>query len=163
MNLASYLGLLCAAEHALADSLRQVSDAHPAEADVHFLCKTLAGQSEQHLVAIAPFVDSYNERYGDSHDDLPAEPARRHRADRLPVAGFGGGREGPIELLRDLQDLYMLANFVDVTWTVIGQAGRAARDLDLVGVVASCESDTAMLVSWLHTRLKQAAPQALVA
>ena len=35
-------------------------------------------------------------------------------------------RSGPVGLLRDLQDLYLLASLVDITWTLVIQAGRPA-------------------------------------
>ena len=36
------------------------------------------------------------------------------------------------------------------------------RDTDLVEVVKGCEGETATQLKWLKTRMKQAAPQALV-
>jgi hypothetical protein len=47
-------------------------------------------------------------------------------------------------------------------WTLVGQAARGARDADLLGVVTGCEEETAIQLKWLRTRLKHAAPQALV-
>ena len=44
----------------------------------------------------------------------------------------------------------------------IGQAAQGLRDLDLLEVVSSCEEETATQMRWLRTRMKQAAPQALV-
>lgn len=40
---------------------------------------------------------------------------------------------GPVGLLRELQDLYLPASFVDVTWTIIKQAGSALHDQELQG------------------------------
>lgn len=42
------------------------------------------------------------------------------------------------------------------------QAAQGARDEDLLAVVQESEGDTAMQMNWLRTRMKQAAPQALV-
>ena len=66
-------------------------------------------------------------------------------------------------LLRDLQDLYLLASMVDVTWTMVKQAASALRGEELLSVVAPCDSETSTQLKWLQTRMKQAAPQALVA
>lgn len=66
-------------------------------------------------------------------------------------------------LLRDLQDLYLLATFVDVTWTMVKQAASALRDRELLEVVSRCDNETAVQLRWLQTRMKQAAPQALIA
>jgi hypothetical protein len=46
---------------------------------------------------------------------------------------------------------------------VVGQAGQGLRDRALLDVVAACEGETARQLSWLRTRIKQAAPQALIA
>jgi len=64
--------------------------------------------------------------------------------------------------LRDLQDLYMMANFCDITWTMLGQAARGVRDTELLEVVNSCEGQTSTQIKWLKTRMKQAAPQTLI-
>jgi hypothetical protein len=45
---------------------------------------------------------------------------------------------------------------------VVGQAAYGARDEELLGVVKACEQETAIQLKWLRTRMKQAAPQALV-
>ena len=66
-------------------------------------------------------------------EDAPEEP------DRLHGELFTGTREGPI-----------------------GQAAQGARDEALLEVVQSCERETATQMRWLRTRMKQAAPQALV-
>jgi hypothetical protein len=151
MNLDIYLGMLRQAEQTLAESFRQVADGHGAEPDVHFLCRTLAGQCENHSKLLLPVV----QRYGEDRSDN--EPERLH------AQGLSETRSGPVGLLRDLQDLYLLASLVDVTWTMVKQAGSALRDKELLAVVEQCDAETAVQLRWLQTRMKQAAPQALVA
>jgi hypothetical protein len=68
----------------------------------------------------------------------------------------------PSCLLCDLLDLYLMAAECDVCWTVVGQAAQGARDPDLFAVVQVCEQETATQLKWLRTRMKRAAPQALV-
>jgi hypothetical protein len=63
---------------------------------------------------------------------------------------FRGPRSGGLGLLRDLHDLYRMAIECDIAWTLVGQATQGARD------------ETAIELKWLRTRLKEAAPQALV-
>ena len=65
-------------------------------------------------------------------------------------------------VLGDLQDLYLMASNCDITWTLVGQAAKGLRDGDLIEVVTANESRTAVQLKWLRTRMKQAAPQALV-
>ncbi|CAA9230091.1 MAG: hypothetical protein AVDCRST_MAG41-885 [uncultured Corynebacteriales bacterium] len=151
MKLPVYLGLLREAERTLAGSFRQVAEGHGDEPDVHFLCRTLAAQCDAHHEALTPVV----ERYGETTPD--DEPERLH------ADGLSETRTGPVGLLRDLQDVYLLATFVEITWTVVRQAAQALRDHDLLDVIGRCDSETSTQVQWLRTRMKQAAPQALVA
>ena len=151
MNLSIYLGMLHKAETTLAESFRQVAAGHGTEPDVHFLCHTLAQQCDEHSRLLLPLVQRYGEDLSDN------EPERLH------AEGLSSTREGPVGLLRDLQDLYLLASLVDVTWTMVEQAGSALRDRDLLAVVSQCDGETSVQLRWLQTRMKQAAPQALVA
>ena len=50
----------------------------------------------------------------------------------------------------------------ELSWALVGQAARGARDRELLAVVSRCEGETSTQVRWLRTRMKQAAPQALV-
>jgi hypothetical protein len=149
MHLAHYLGLLHRAEENLASAFREVGDRHADEVDVFHLCQKLAKECDTHAERLGPFA----ERYG---EDAPAEPERLHSE------LFGGTRSGGLGLLRDLHDLYLMAAECDIAWTLIGQGAQGARDRDLLEVVNACESETATQMKWLQTRMKQAAPQALV-
>ncbi|MFI2563418.1 hypothetical protein [Paenarthrobacter sp. NPDC018779] len=150
MNLHLYLGLLHKGEQTLAESFRQVSEGHGAEPDIHFLCQTLAKQCDHHEDVLRPLAERYGE---DSPDNEP---------ERLHADGLSKTRSGPVGLLRDLQDVYVLASLVDMTWTVVAQAGSALRDEELLAAVESCQKETQTQLAWLKTRMKQAAPQALL-
>jgi hypothetical protein len=50
----------------------------------------------------------------------------------------------------------------DMAWTLVGQAAQGARDQSLLAVVDDCEGESQTQMRWLRTRMKQAAPQALV-
>lgn len=149
MHLANYLGLIHKAERDLADAFRQVAEDHKEEPDVYHLCHTLAGQCDGHAGKLGPFV----ERYGEEAQDEP---------DRLHTELFKGTREGGLGLLRDLHDLYLMACECDVSWTMIGQAAQGVRDKELFEVVNACDGETGAQLKWLKTRMKQAAPQALI-
>src|SRR3954451_13067031 len=146
MHLAHYLGLLHKAQLNLADAFRQVADAHHEEPDIHHLCRQQAQRCEEHAERLRPFPRRYAQ-------DAPDEP------DRLHSELFRGTRTGGIGLLRDLQDLYLMACECDICWTLVGQAAQGARDTELVSVVHDCETETALQVTWLRSRMKQAAPQ----
>jgi hypothetical protein len=151
MKLPVYLGLLHQSEATLAESFRQVAEGHGEEPDVHFLCRTLAAQCDAHQEALRPVID----RYGETTED--DEPERLHHD------GLSETRTGPVGLLRDLQDLYLIANLVDITWTMVKQAAQGLKDAELLEVIARCDSETGVQLGWLKTRMMQAAPQALAA
>jgi hypothetical protein len=149
MNLAHYLGLLHRAQVELGKAFRDVGDAHRDEPDVLRICEQLAAQCDGHAEQLQPFA----ERYGEDADDEP---------ERLHSDLFRGTRQGGLGLLRDLHDLYLMAAECDISWTLVGQAAKGARDDELAEVVARCESETTTQLKWLRTRMKAAAPQALV-
>lgn len=149
MLLAHYLGLLHRSQLDLAKAFHHVGTDHREEPDVFHECRLMASQCENHAEQLKPFV----ERYGEEADDEP---------DRLHSELFAGTRSGPLGLLRDLHDLYLMGCECDISWTLIGQAAQGARDSDLLSVVHRCEGQTSIQLLWLTTRMKQAAPQALV-
>jgi hypothetical protein len=149
VHLAHYLGLLHRSQTNLADAFRQVGDAHREEPDIYHLCRQQAQKCDTHAQRLQPFAQRYAE-------DAPKEP------DRLHSELFRGTRTGGIGPLRDLQDLYLMTAECDICWTVVGQAAQGVRDHELLDVVTGCEGETAVQLKWLRTRMKQAAPQALV-
>lgn len=148
MGLAVYLGMLHAAEQTLADSWRLVADGHAAEADLHHLGHQLGERADGRVARLAPLTERYGERY----DDEP---------ERLEAEGLGSLRAGPVGLLRDLQDLYLLASFVAITWDLVGQAAQATRDREALDAVAHAQPEVRNQIAFLRTRMEQAAPQAL--
>jgi hypothetical protein len=149
MQLAHYLGLLHRAQTELAGAFREIAAGHAEEADLAHLCAKLGAQCDAHAERLAPFAARYGE-------DAPDEPERLHSEI------FRGTRTGGLGLLRDLQDLYLMATECDIAWTVLGQAAQGVRDGDLLDVVKGCEQETAMQLKWIRSRMKEAAPQALV-
>ncbi|MEY9212792.1 hypothetical protein NI17_003945 [Thermobifida halotolerans] len=153
MNIRTYLRMMDDAEHSLAEGFHTVADGHSAEPDVYWLCRTLADQCERHRRELEPIRERYREEGGPEAE----EP------EHLETQLLSRTRSGPVGLLRDLQDLYTLACFVDVTWTLLLQAAYGLRDRELIDVVERCDGETKVQVDWLRTRMKNAAPQALIA
>ncbi|BBZ11049.1 hypothetical protein [Mycobacterium branderi] len=149
MYLTTYLSLLQSAETALAESHRKVAIGHQLDSDVYYTCQAFARQCDARNAALTPIVERY------AHLGEP-EPERLH------PQGLTVARAGQIGLLRDLQDLYQLANLVDITWTLIGQAARGARDRGLINLATRCNQEIATQVAWLRMRMKAEAPQALL-
>ncbi len=150
MHISNYLGLVHHAETNLAEAFRQVSDAHGDEPDVMLMCLTLAKQCDAHAQKLQPFVD----HYGEEGEDEP---------DRLHSDLFQGTRDGGIGLLRDLHDLFLMTTEVDISWVVLGQAAQGLQDKELLTVVQKCDAETGIQLKWIKTRMKQSAPQALIA
>jgi hypothetical protein len=150
MQLAHYLGMLHRAESALSAALREVADAHGDEPDVASQCRRLAAKADEWVDRLGPTAERYGE---DAAEDEP---------ERLHNELFGGTRTGKLALLRDLHDLYLMATECDVVWKLVGQAAPALRDRELIELVADGEPEVAVAMQWLTTRMKAAAPQALV-
>jgi hypothetical protein len=142
--------MLRQAELDLAGGFRRVADGHAKEPDIYFLCHTLAKQCDEHAERLEPFVERYGEVVPEEHDRLGSK-----------VLGEGS-REGGLGLMRDLQDLYVMASFCDNTWTMVNQASQGTRDAELLEVAKDCQTQTNTQMKWIETRLKQAAPQALI-
>ncbi|GGK30677.1 hypothetical protein GCM10011583_73100 [Streptomyces camponoticapitis] len=149
MHLITYLDFLQTAEQTLGHSYQLVSDGHVPDADVHWTTARFGGQCTEHAAALEPIR---------SRSETPNEPA----PERLHAPGLTTTRTGPAGLLRDLQDLYQLATLIDITWELIGQAGQAVRDRDLLRVVEDCASETSAQLAWLRMRMKAVAPQTLI-
>lgn len=150
MHLPTYLGLLHTSLRTVADGFRLVGRAHPEERDLSRSCQLLATRIDVQVAALDPVVERYGKR-----DE--AEPERLH------AVGLDGARPGAVGLLRDLHDLYVLASFADISWSVVTQAARVLRDYRLLHLASSAARDTADQLRWLRTRIEQAAPQVLIA
>jgi hypothetical protein len=135
-------------EAELAEQLRVVGERHAAEHDVYHLAHTLAQQCTDHIRQLRPFVEGYG-----AH---PPQP-RPHQESK-PVGRFDATG---MRLLQDLRECYLAAQRVEVDWTILLQAARAARDADLAGVVTSCQEEAEHAAAWLRTKIKEGAPQVL--
>ncbi len=149
-HLSIYVGLADRSEQVLAMSLRTVAAGHAHVSDVFHTCLLLADLSDEHREKLKPIAT----RYGEDQVD---EPDRLH-AEALPEF-----RPGDVGLLRDLQDLHLLATLVQTTWTAVLQAAQGLRDRQLIEVATAAQGDTSRQLAWLLTRMKEAAPQALIA
>jgi hypothetical protein len=148
-HLSTYVGLADHSERTLAESFRTVAQGHAQVADVFHACHLLAQMSDRHRADLAPAVQRYGE------DDIE-EPERLH------AEGLAQARAGEIGLLRDLQDLHVLATLVQTTWTVIVQGAQGLRDRELLEIAQAANAETSRQLTWLNTRMKEAAPQALI-
>jgi hypothetical protein len=149
VHLATYLDLLEHGSTAFADSLRIIANGHAAEADVHQTALQLADRYDAHAGRLRRFVERYQDHQSGPPDRLHAEPLTQTRS-------------GGVGLLRDLLDLYLWGTYLQQTWTLVGQAAKGNRDSDLVGLADACSAEVQTALTWLETRMKAAAPQALL-
>lgn len=149
MHLTTYLHLLHTAEGTLSDSYREVAAGHRPDADVHYTCLRFGADCAAHAEALRPSLTRYDK-------------AREPEPERLHPPGLTTTRSGPVGLLRDLQDLYQLANLVGITWVLVGQAAHGARDRDLIDLATRCDNELTAQLAWLRMRMRAAAPQTLL-
>jgi hypothetical protein len=147
MQLPHYLALLHGAQERLAKGFRAVGDGHADEPDVRILCERLAGRCDGFAGRLA---------------DLPSDEAGDEAPAALHTDLFHGPRSGGLGLLRDLHDLYVMAAECEIAWIVVGQAAQGLRDEDLSELAEAGGKETAMQLKWIRSRMKEAAPQALV-
>jgi hypothetical protein len=149
-HLSTYVALAEHSEQILAESFRVLAAGRPDVHDVFHMSHTLATMSDTHRDKLQPTVQRYGE------DDSVDEP------ERLRATGVVGVREGEIGLLRDLQDVHLLATLVWTTWMVVAQGAQGLRDRELLDLAKSSQEETGRQLRWLETRMKAAAPQALI-
>ncbi|QKG51509.1 molybdopterin oxidoreductase [Hymenobacter sp. BRD67] len=149
MHLGNYLGLLENSEKQLCDAFEHVSEKHRDEVDIEHMCAKFSAWSREHHGKVQAFVEKYSEDKNDEPKDL--------RRDL-----FSKKRSGSLALLRDLHDLWLLTQEVQLCWTVIAQAALGLRDEDLKAAHAYCAARTKRQTEWLLSRIKQAAPQTLL-
>ena len=149
MHVGNYLGLVHNSEQQLADAFEKIANHHGDEPDIYQTCQLLSSWSRQHIQALKPLIDRYSEEKSE-------EPQR------LSQTLFAQPRTGSLALLRDLHDLWLLANEVYLCWIVLSQAAKALRDKELETTCDRLDGQTKQQISWLLTRIKQAAPQTLV-
>src|SRR3954470_21455533 len=103
MHVGNYLGLVHTGEQQLAEAFATVAEHHQDEPDVKELCQALGKWSQAHVRNLTPFI----ERYG---EERAAEP------ENLKADLFQGPRSGGLGLLRDLHDLWLMANESEICW-----------------------------------------------
>jgi hypothetical protein len=83
-------------------------------------------------------------------------------ASRVKKSLFKGPRSGGFGLVRDLHDLFLWVTEAHLGWMILLQAAQALRDKGLIAACTKLGAETEGQRSWLQTRIKQAAPQALL-
>ena len=148
MHVGNYLDLANRSEEHLAESLRAVAKHHGHEPDVLQMAQLMASWSGANVESLKPLIARF-------HQAKEKEPESLHRA------LFHGPRSGGLGLVRDLHDLWLLAQEVHLAYEALIQAARALRDEEMVDVLGRAVGQTRRQAAWLRARIDQAAPQAL--
>jgi anaerobic selenocysteine-containing dehydrogenase len=144
-----YLGLFEGSEMALADALEAVAEAHSPEPDIYNECRMLAGWNRAELQNLRMIIELYGE-------------AQESEPDRLRRAVSPKLRNTALGLVRDLHDCWILVQETRMSLIVLDQAAKALRDGEMQALVERVMQHNDRQAAWLQTRIKQAAPQALV-
>ena len=131
------------------DAFTTIAEHHEDEPDIYEMCIKLSSWSRTHTEALERLTGIYGEE-------------KEGEAEQVRHALFQGPRAGGFGLLRDLHDLYLLVNEAKLCWMILLQAGQALRDGELEAACLKLGGETDGQLAWLQTRIKQAAPQALV-
>ncbi|WP_182880208.1 hypothetical protein [Microbispora sp. H10949] len=189
VHLADYLELLLLTEHELSGGFHALWRGHPREPDLCGVCERLAAQCRAHAERLEPFQRRYRGPQQMEHRMEPWAPdpaildATRTELQRAGPEGVGlvtavrlrltparaaggkggnGGDGGGLVLLRELHRLYLLATECELSWSVVALVARGLKDDDLLDLAGRCTPETAVQLLWLRTRMRRAAPQALV-
>jgi hypothetical protein len=149
------------AEADLARELRAVGERHAAEHDLYHLGHTLARRCDEHLELLAPLAERHGASPGDG--GAAASPGLLETVRRTSAELLGRSEESGLLLLRDLRTLYLTAQEAEIAWVILAQAAQAARDRELLAVASRCHEHAQTRGTWLRTRIKETAPQALAA
>jgi hypothetical protein len=140
MKIGAVLTHLHELETHMAGELRAAAERHRDDHDVFHQCHTFALATDKRVRKL----QALTERYGG-------------QAEWKSAVG-----EGSDDLMEDLRSLYLRAQEDAITWLMLSQAAKAARDQDLLTVATECHSEIEGQAKWFTTRIKTGAPQALV-
>lgn len=150
MHISNYLQLVFTSEQQLASAFRQVAEHHGDEPDIRQTCQLSAAWSDRHAEDLRPLLERYS---GDKSDE----------SERLNQVLFHKPRTGNLALLRDLHDLWLMVSEAQLCWTILLMAAQDLRDGELRDLCQKLNVETEWQLSWLITRIKQAAPQTQIA
>jgi hypothetical protein len=155
------LGQLHDAETALATEYRTVAERQAAEHDIYYMGRTLAAQCDQHAETVRNIARGFGKDLPEPSDPGPMHNVMagiRHKTSEL----LGRQPETGLLLLRDLRQLYLMAQETNIHWLALGQVAQAIPDQHLLDQASTLHKQTLTQIKWLKTRIKEACPQILL-
>ncbi len=147
-QVARSLGVVHAALDELADAFVLVAERHERNYEIWGTATVLAGWAREDLVALRPFLDAYGR--------VESEEPHKVRA-----AVLGGVRAGLHGQLADLTDLFLLAQQVHISWTVVHQGAKELHDAKLGEVAGIGMNHAERSIRWIRTQVDHTAPEAV--
>ena len=149
MHIGNYINMVHKSQKDMAKAFMKVATHHQAEPDIAATCELMMKWSNRLVEKIRPF----GEKYGEEKNREP---------DKLLSDLFKGTRKGSMGLLRDLHDLWLMANEAEVRSIVLQQAAFGLRDKELIGVCDEINTCAKRQLTWLLSRMKSMATQTLI-
>jgi len=151
------------AECELFDELTSIAEGHTAESDVYHVAKMLASRCASQL----ELLHAHAARYG-AHERIIEEPTEQapdvlERARRLASEMLGEREPAGMLLFDDLLAVYLTAHRAELAWVVLEQGAKAVRDAELIAATKKGREEAERRWKWARTKVKEAAPQLLVA
>jgi hypothetical protein len=150
MHIGNYIDMVHRSGMDISKAFHKVAKHHGHEPDVLEMCLLLAKWTDELVEKIKPFAEKYGE-------------VKSKEPDRLLHTLFSKPRKGSMGLLRDLQDLWLMADEAQVSAVILRQAASGLHDKELIYVCNEIEATAKRQASWLLTRMKAAATQTLIA
>jgi hypothetical protein len=148
MSVSIYIGMALSSETELQQAFRMLSDKHSRNAEIRDACERFSQLCEAHIGGLR----KQSEHHGSSGTVDP---------ERIRAALFHGARFGGLGLLRDLHDLSILVQQVELSYVALKQAAEALRDQDMLDAIKTFSSETLEQSKWIENEIKNHAAQAL--
>ncbi|CAM3314637.1 hypothetical protein BST27_26715 [Mycobacterium intermedium] len=144
-------------ERKLGRALNSVAARHHHDHDICHVAHDLAHWSYHHLEELAGHGPHYGLRLSPNPRIGTVSGLAQSRVSEL----LRRRPEPALMLLADLRHLHRLAAGVSLDWELLGQAGQAAKDWELVDLASRCHPQTLRQMRWANAMLKELSPQVL--
>ncbi|MBZ4017496.1 hypothetical protein [Streptomyces purpurogeneiscleroticus] len=149
------------AETDFATACRKTAERQAADHGTSYPCRTIAPQCDTHAARVRAIAERFGKRLTPPRRPPAPVSSAMDSVRRTSSVLLGRRPESGLLLLRDLRQLSLAAQAVNVHWIYLGQVAQAVRDQDLLTEVTAHHKETLTHIKWIKTRMKEAGPQAL--
>src|SRR5699024_11428364 len=134
-------------ETVMYDQLRQLSQRHIDEHEVHHESRDIAQWSREHVAKIADTATSYGEEL---EPVIADRRASKHASVEHHEAALGQHNPSGLPLLWDLQGIYTATSGLSAQWLMLSQAAQALQKSELLKLVGACKPRTQQQIRWAN-------------